>query len=173
MNINKPVLLIDEGKCRANIQRMASLCAEKKMSFRPHFKTHQSLAVGKWFKELGVSKIAVSSLSMADYFSKEWNDILVAFPTNVLEHELINNLAQRIHLNLLVESLETINILADVVKFPLTIYVEIDTGYYRTGVYFDDYKSIDGILEVIENSECLSFGGFITHSGHSYDCSSQ
>ena len=125
MNINKPVLLIDEGKCRANIQRMASLCADKKMSFRPHFKTHQSLAVGKWFKEVGVSKIAVSSLSMADYFSKEWNDILVAFPTNVLENELINHLAKRIHLNLLVESLETISLLADVVKFPLTIYVEI------------------------------------------------
>ena len=136
MNINKPVLLIDEGKCRANIQRMASLCADKKMSFRPHFKTHQSLAVGKWFKEVGVSKIAVSSLSMADYFSKEWNDILVAFPTNVLEDELINHLAQRIHLNLLVESLETISLLADVVKFPLTIYIEIDTGYHRTCVYF-------------------------------------
>ena len=170
MNINKPVLLIDEGKCRANIQRMASLCAEKKMSFRPHFKTHQSLAVGKWFKEVGVSKIAVSSLSMADYFSKEWNDILVAFPTNVLEDELINHLAQRIHLNILVESLETISLLADVVKFPLTIYVEIDTGYHRTGVYFDDYQVIDSILEVIKNADCLSFGGFITHSGHSYDC---
>ena len=80
--ITKPTFLVDEKKCRANIQKIADKAKRNNVEFRAHFKTHQSLAIGRWFKDAGVNKITVSSLDMAKYFASEWNDITVAFPVN-------------------------------------------------------------------------------------------
>ena len=170
MKITKPELLIDEVKCKANIWAMNARCAEKKISFRPHFKTHQSIEIGQWFKEAGTSKIAVSSLSMADYFSNDWMDILVAFPANILEIDLINELASRIHLSLLVESIETVDFLSKNILFPINLYIKIDAGYHRTGINFDDFGLIDNILNLINQAKNLKFTGFLTHSGNTYGC---
>lgn len=41
-----PTLLLDENKCRANIAMMAAKASSHRLIFRPHFKTHQSLALG-------------------------------------------------------------------------------------------------------------------------------
>ena len=108
MKITKPTLLLDEYKCKKNIQNMFSRAQLHQVDLRPHFKTHQSLEIGQWFKEVGVNKITVSSLEMAIYFAEEWNDITVAFPVNILEIDTINALAEKIKLNLLIESKETI-----------------------------------------------------------------
>ena len=170
MNITKPELLIDEVKCKANIESMNARCVEKNISFRPHFKTHQSIDIGQWFKEFGISKIAVSSLSMADYFSKDWPDILVAFPANILEIHLMNDLARRIKLSLLVESAESIDYLSENIFYPINLYLKIDAGYHRTGISYDNYPLIDTILEKINQSKNLNFAGFLTHSGNTYGC---
>ncbi len=85
MQISQPTLLVDEKKCKENIYRMLKKAKSHKLIFRPHFKTHQSLEIGKWFKELGTNKITVSSLKMAEYFSEQFEDITVAFPLNILE----------------------------------------------------------------------------------------
>ncbi|MEY3322747.1 MAG: hypothetical protein RLZZ417_2330 [Bacteroidota bacterium] len=170
MKITKPELLIDEALCKANIRAMYARCIEKKVSFRPHFKTHQSIEIGQWFKEAGVSKIAVSSLSMAEYFSNNWMDILVAFPANILEIDLINDLAERIELSLLVESVETVEFLSDKVLFPINMYLKIDAGYHRTGINYENYELIDTILDRINQTKNLNFTGFLTHSGNTYGC---
>ena len=102
MKITKPTLLLDEYKCKKNIQNMFSRAKLHNIEFRPHFKTHQSLEIGQWFKEVGVNKITISSLEMATYFASKWNDITVAFPVNILEIDTINSLAEKIILNVLI-----------------------------------------------------------------------
>ena len=168
--IKVPTLLLDTAKCKDNIQRMVAKAQRHKVDFRPHFKTHQSLKIGKWFAELGVNKITVSSVAMAEYFSSDWNDITIAFPTNILEIEKINALAKRITLNLLVESNETMAFLAKQVLHQLNVFIKIDVGYHRTGVYPQDYEAIDKILHTIDNCPLISFAGFLGHAGHSYQC---
>ena len=54
LNITKPTVLLDSDKVRRNIARMAAKANETGLSFRPHFKTHQSAQVGTWFREFGV-----------------------------------------------------------------------------------------------------------------------
>ena len=99
-----PTLILDQDRCRNNIAKMCRLAIERDTILRPHFKTHQSLEIGSWFKDFNIDRITVSSLRMADYFANDgWNDITVAFPVTVREIELINNLARRVKLNLLVE----------------------------------------------------------------------
>lgn len=172
MQITKPTLLLDEKKCRDNIQTMSSKAKKHNLIFRPHFKTHQSLEIGRWFKEAGTTKITVSSIEMAEYFSKEWDDITIAFPVNIPEVNSINKLASKININLLIESDETATFLKNKLKSDVGFFIKIDLGSHRTGLNPSDKNAIDKILEVSDTSEFLTFKGFLGHAGHTYNCRS-
>ena len=93
MDISEPSLLLDPDKCRANIRRMKTRGEGWGADFRPHFKTHNSRIVGRWFRAEGVNKIAVSSVKMAEYFAADgWEDITVAVVFNVREMDKVHRL---------------------------------------------------------------------------------
>jgi len=169
--IIQPTLLLDREICLANIKAMALKASRSGTIFRPHFKTHQSLEIGRWFRAEGVDKITVSSLSMAQYFANDhWDDITVAFPVNILEMERINNLARKIKLNLLVESREAVKELDSGLQSNVHIFIKTDTGYGRTGIKWNDSDEFSGIISLIEKSRFMKFSGFLTHAGNSYSC---
>ena len=168
--ITRPTLLMDEEKCRRNIREMCKKAQKNSVIFRPHFKTHQSLEIGSWFKELGVDRITVSSLKMAEYFSEQWHDITVAFPVNIREIESINSLAERISLNLLVESKEVVEFLKEHLKSSVGFFIKIDVGYHRAGILPEDLEIINAILEMSKNNSLCKFKGFLTHAGQTYQC---
>jgi D-serine deaminase-like pyridoxal phosphate-dependent protein len=171
--ITQPTLLLDELKCRKNIACMVEKAKRNNIWFRPHFKTHQSHEIGRWFRELGVDKITVSSLSMAEFFAADhWNDITVAFPVNVLEIETINRLADHITLKLLVESVESVKILNEQLKYDIDAFIKIDIGSHRTGISFDDPALIDMVLAALDIAGHIRFAGFLCHSGHAYNAKS-
>jgi D-serine deaminase-like pyridoxal phosphate-dependent protein len=171
--ITKPTLLLDENKCHRNIRFMAEKANKNGVVLRPHFKTHQSLEIGRWFRDYGVEKITVSSLDMAGYFAVEWDDITVAFPVNILEIDTINELASRIRLNILVESIEAIEFLMDNLSNEVGFFIKIDVGTHRTGIDPSDPRIIDDMLEFTALSSKLSFRGFLAHAGHTYQCRSK
>lgn len=153
---------------------MAGKAKKSNVIFRPHFKTHQSADVGSWFREAGADSITVSSISMAEYFAGEgWQDILVAFPVNILEIDKINSLSENINLSLLAESGKTIRYLDESLLHTCNIYVKIDTGYHRTGIAADDLAGLDKLIRQIRDSDKLRFTGFLTHSGHTYHAKSK
>lgn len=170
--ITKPTLLLDKAQCVRNIEMMAAKANLHELEFRPHFKTHQSLMVGEWFREAGVEKIAVSSVTMAQYFSAEWRDITIAFPVNILEIDAINELASRIKLQLLVESIETADFLSANTQYEVGIFIKIDVGAGRSGIDPSNISLIDKIMDICEESTHLSFDGFLAHAGHTYACRS-
>ena len=173
VEITKPTLLIDKEKCKGNINMMFSKSKKYNLEFRPHFKTHQSLEIGTWYKEIGVTKITVSSVSMAEYFSTQWEDITIAFPLNILEIESINKLAQKITLNLSIENIESILFLSEHLKFKINIFIKIDVGYHRTGINPTNTNLINGILSEIGSNPLITFIGFLGHAGHTYKCRTQ
>ena len=129
MEIVRPTLLLDEIKCKANIRRMTDKAKRSGVEFRPHFKTHQSHTVGRWFREAGVTKCTVSSIRMASYFAADgWNDITVAFPLNFLEANEINRLAGTIRLNLCIVSASALKGLLKNLKHPVKCFIEADCG---------------------------------------------
>lgn len=169
MNITTPTLLLDKEKALRNINRMVEKAKQSGVRLRPHFKTHQSVQVGEWFREQGVEAITVSSVHMARYFADHgWHDILVAFPANVLEMESINELASRIKLHLIAVNQETVTALAKGLQHPVQLSLKIDTGYHRTGIPAGNYAEIDAMLELIKREEKLQFAGFVVHNGHTY-----
>jgi len=168
MKINRPTLIIDEKKARRNIASMAEKAKKLNLIFRPHFKTHQSATVAQWFREIGVTQIAVSSLSMARYFYKhDWDDIHIAFPYNMLEHQELNELAEHIKIKVSIESQEALNHLKSHVKNPIQYMIKTDVGYGRTGIDASNWKLILSLANQ-GNSTC-QFSGLMAHAGHTYD----
>ncbi len=167
--LQKPTLLLDESQARKNIQHMAAKAREQHIRFRPHFKTHQSAAIGEWFREEGVTAITVSSVDMAAYFAANgWDDILIAFPVNWREIFAINALAEQVHLGLLVESPESAAFLRDHLTAPVDIWIKIDVGNKRTGLSWDDPQPVQELLEEIRKAALLRPRGLLTHAGHTY-----
>jgi D-serine deaminase-like pyridoxal phosphate-dependent protein len=167
--ISRPGLILNKEKCIDNIKGMFQKAATSGVDFRPHFKTHQSLGVGNWFKEMGVSKITVSSLSMASYFlSGGWNDITVAFPLNLREIDFLDELAGRAEIHQTILSLESAARMENELKNRLNIWVKIDTGAGRTGIAWDDFNRLDELIEFLQKSDKLKFMGFMVHAGHTY-----
>jgi len=172
--ITAPTLLLNKDRAVKNIERMAAKAQRSGVRFRPHFKTHQSAEIGEWFKDFGVRSITVSSLDMAGYFARnDWRDITVAFPVNIREMDKINQLANRIQLNLLIESKDALKYLRQHVTSPVQLWIKIDTGYKRTGIPWDRSDEIFQIVEEINQAPLLNFSGIITHSGHTYKTSTK
>ena len=170
VNITAPTLLIDKNKVLKNISRMAAKAKANQIELRPHFKTHQSHEVGRWFKDFGVRRITVSSIRMAQYFAKDgWDDITIAFPINIRELQRLSLISLDTQVNILVENIESLEVVS---KFKLGrslgIFIKVDVGYHRTGLQFGQADKVDQIIEYANNFPQFKFLGFLGHAGHSY-----
>ncbi len=52
--LERPTLLVNPVIAQQNIAFMAEKARRQGIRFRPHFKTHQSAAVGEWFRQWGL-----------------------------------------------------------------------------------------------------------------------
>ncbi|QKG79669.1 alanine racemase [Tenuifilum thalassicum] len=164
-----PFLLVDIERCERNIADMAIKAKNAKLSFRPHFKTHQSRAIGRLFKKYGVDKITVSSIGMAEYFASDgWCDITIAFPFIPHTAERVNALAEKINLNLIFSSPRNLLAALDVISAKIGVFIEIDVGQNRSGILPEDTRTQALMLNLIADKSNFSFKGFLTHAGHSY-----
>ncbi|MFX0150088.1 MAG: alanine racemase [Candidatus Hodarchaeota archaeon] len=169
IKIEKPTLIVDEVRVKKNIERMVNRAKKSQVRFRPHFKTHQSALIGEWFRDLGISAITVSSLDMAEYFSSyDWNDITVAVPVNINQIRTINSLAKSLTLHLLVESTDTVIFLKDSIRYPINVWIEIDIGYNRSGIRWQNKEKIEDLAQIIKKADKLQLAGILTHAGQTY-----
>ncbi|MBE0695987.1 MAG: alanine racemase, partial [Anaerolineaceae bacterium] len=167
--IEKPTLLLDEAAIRRNIQRMFQHARQAGVTLRPHFKTHQSAEIGEWFREAGVTAITVSSLDMALYFSDHgWTDITIAFPANLRQRAALAELANKVHLGLLVESVETIHQLAEVLDVPADLWIKIDVGAHRTGLAWNQPEQALQVARCAQAAHPLHLRGLLTHAAQTY-----
>ncbi len=172
-HLQKPSLIINREIVKKNIDFMAQKAAARGVRFRPHFKTHQSAQVGEWFRRVGVDAITVSSVEMAEYFTAAgWKDILIAFPVNIREIDSINRLAEKIHLGLLVESMESAAYLDAHGQQSVDLWIKIDSGTGRTGLSWDDPTPIIKLAHQIKRSR-MTLRGLLTHAGFTYGAVSQ
>ncbi|MBN2236714.1 MAG: alanine racemase [Bacteroidales bacterium] len=169
IKIQKPTLVVDLARVEQNIIRMANKMKVNGVGFRPHFKTHQSAFIANLFKEVGVNKCTVSSVDMAFYFAANgWDDITIAFPVNILEIDKLNDLAKQIQLNLLLDSIENVNFLGTHLSNSIGLFIEVDTGYLRSGIGVKQLDEIKKIILAIEAFESLNLMGFLSHTGNTY-----
>lgn len=167
MEISRPTLLIDKDKCMSNIQMMLDKAKSAEALLRPHFKTHHSAEIAEWFREKGINQCTVSSVAMAEYFVEHgWQDLTIAFPYNPLESAVINQLAEKAKINILIESLESLRQAKERINQTVGFFIKIDVGTNRTGV---DPRNEKLIQELIDGStEKIHYQGLLAHAGHTY-----
>lgn len=167
--LNRPQAIVIEQNCRNNIKKLKAKARSNKADCRPHFKTHQSHIVGNWFKEEGISAITVSSPQMAAYFMQYgWSDISIAFPFYKTQIHDINNLARNSSIRLFVDEVDKCRYLSLNLEHPVGLMIEIDAGYNRSGLPYQDLVSIDELITEIKILPNISFKGFYIHDGGTY-----
>lgn len=172
--IQTPTVLLDWQKAQSNIDRMVAKAGRHQLQLRPHLKTAQCLEIARYFESKGVGQFTCSSFSMAAYFAEGGiKDITVAFPVNVRENALINQLASQIRLNILAVNAESLRLLKHGLRHPVGVYIKIDVGTHRTGLLPNDEAAIAACLREIESCDLMTFKGFLAHAGHSYHARGQ
>lgn len=172
--IEKPVLLLDEVRCKKNIQKISQRAEQSGCSFRPHFKTHQSNAIGKWFRNAGVRGITVSSVSMAEYFIQGgWDDITIAFPFFPAQIKKLRELEKNADLRLFIHSTEHLEQLDRELNRPFKFYIEINPGFGRSGVHYEDFERMVNIMKAADKFDLPSFYGFYIHDGRTYQATNR
>ena len=163
-----PSLLLHKEKCLSNMERMHRKASDHGLSLRPHCKTHQSAEISHWLRDFGISSITVSSFSMARYFAQAaWKDILVAFPFHPGEMENLQELAGSCKASILLDTPAVLPFMHSL-SHEVDYYIDIDTGYGRTGIRTENPDLIDQILRKAGENPRLRFRGFYCHAGHSY-----
>lgn len=167
--LNRPQAVVVEQNCRNNIKKLKAKALNNKADCRPHFKTHQSYMVGNWFKEEGITAITVSSPQMATYFMHYgWSDITIAFPFYKTQIHDINSLVRNISIRLFVDQVDKCRYLSSNLEHPVDIMIEIDAGYNRSGLPYQDLANINKLITEINILPNISFIGFYIHDGGTY-----
>ena len=163
-HIERPVFLVDKRKALLNLARMTQKACASGVDLRPHVKTHQSADIAAWLKDFGIQKITVSSVDMAAYFSRScWNDIMISVPVNIHQISRINTLAESMTLHVLVDSAFTASQLRKSITRSLHVWIEVDTGYHRTGVPIEWIEQIVDIAKIILDSCHLQLRGILCY----------
>lgn len=174
LTITRPTLLLNEKQCKANISKMVDKAKRLNVELVPHFKTHQSSEIGEWFRASGIEAITVSSVKMAEFFAKEgWENITIAFPFNVLEIPVINQLLEKnITITLFVVNELAVERLNQELIAPVNVFIELDAGYPRSGIPTDSISEISQLANSIEKGTNTNLYGLYCHPGNTYQSNS-
>ena len=166
--ISHPTLVVDRDRVLANLRRMRAKADASGTRFRPHVKSHNSPTIAALYREVGVTAITVSSVEMARRFADAgWDDITIAFPLNVRALPELQRLAAEVRLGLLVDSPDAAAALSRI-EAPVDVWLDIDVGYGRTGIAWDDAAALTRVLDVAQGSARHRIRGVLTHAGHAY-----
>lgn len=168
-SIASPTLVLKPEIVLKNLDNMISKASRHGLKLVPHFKTPQSRAIGRWAIQKGIQEVTVSSIKMAKHLSGiGFNTVHIAFPFNIREIDAFNQLNEYQNLSIQIVNAESAKFLSSKLGQETSFFIEIDAGYGRTGVRFDDFDTIDNILSIADDSRLLTFRGFYVHPGHTY-----
>ena len=150
--IEKPRLVLDKEIVFRNSSRISKKVQQNAKHFQPHFKTHQSIEVGKWIRDLGVADITVSSMDMLSYFIKDdWDSFLLALPLHPGLFKSINQVNNECNLKVLSSSIEHLKHLNNILDKPLQVLIDVDPHYGRTGIPIDHLSDISEFSNAIQH----------------------
>jgi D-serine deaminase-like pyridoxal phosphate-dependent protein len=177
-DVATPSFLVDRSIVLRNCDAMREKARLSGVAFRPHVKTHKSVAIGRMQHGGAAGPITVSTLAEAEQFAADgFRDITYAFPIAPGKLQRAADLAARVErLSVLIDSEEALRAIeAFATSHSLTrqgvtfdVFLKVDCGYHRAGV---DPESPDSarLAIAMARSEAVRFQGLLTHAGHSYN----
>jgi D-serine deaminase-like pyridoxal phosphate-dependent protein len=171
--LKTPSLVLDLERVKRNAARMTERVKKFGTDLRPHIKTHKCLEVARIQTSGHSGAVTVSTLAEARAFAQGgFKKITYAIPIEPGKFsEAIEISRSCEQLSLITDDEDipsALNEAARKADVQLNVFLKVDSGYHRCGVEPADPLAIE-IPKRITSSSNLTFGGILTHAGHSYN----
>ena len=169
-----PALLIDLARLHSNLDAMQARAEAQGVALRPHAKTHKSPDVARLQRDRGARGLTVATVEEAEAFSAAgFDDIRLATPivgpTKLERLGALIDSGTRISFS--VDSPAGVahasNVFGARIQ-PVEVLIEVDTGYGRCGVAWDDADALLELANAVDAASGLQLVGLLSHGGHSY-----
>jgi len=168
--VETPSVCIDLRLMVQNIDRMAQALSTKNVNFRPHVKSHKSLAVARRQIAAGAAGLTTATIGEAEVFAAGgFEDLFIAYPLWLTDDKAVRlrALLERARVVIGVSSVEGAENLVAKMRGDarLGVLVEVDSGELRTGATSPEMAT--EVANAVARGG-LSVRGVFTHGGHSY-----
>lgn len=168
-----PALLIDRARLHANLDAMQARAEAMEVALRPHAKTHKSPDLARLQMQRGARGLTVATVDEAEAFAAAgFDDIRLATPiVGPTKLERLHALASGgTRISFSVDSAEGIERASGVFGDgpEVEVLLEVDTGYGRCGVPWDDTEEALALAARVGHARGLRLAGLLSHGGDSY-----
>jgi D-serine deaminase-like pyridoxal phosphate-dependent protein len=169
MVVDTPSVIINENIMQKNIEKMAGIARNYGVQLRPHIKTHKIPEIAKRQISAGAIGITAAKVAEAEVMADHGIDnIFVAYPiVTETKIERVVRLSEKATVIVGVDSLEGATRLSQIARRHnkmIQVRLEVDTGFKRTGVPYEDAVRLAYQLQGMEH---LQFKGIYTFRGFS------
>ena len=169
-----PALLVDRARLHANLDAMQARADAQGVALRPHVKTHKSPAIARLQVERGARGLTVATVDEAEAFAEAgFDDLRLASPVvgSTKLERLAALAASGTRISFSVDSAEGVRradrAFAEAGQ-TAEVLIEVDTGYGRCGVEWDDRDALAELAAFVNASEALRLVGLLSHGGDAY-----
>ncbi|KAF1832740.1 hypothetical protein BDW02DRAFT_570742 [Decorospora gaudefroyi] len=190
-----PAVVLDRAIIRRNCDAMLNICAELKVGFRAHVKSHKTLELSRMqVGDSGPANFIVSTIAEAENLLPYLCDaqgigreasVLYGVPVPQSGIPRVISLASKLQprsVNVIIDNEVAFlkfheRLASSEMKVDIGIFIKIDTGYERAGIKTSSSAFPSLVETVVEKSQEPGSGcflqGFYSHFGHSYAGSSE
>ena len=166
-----PALLVDRARLQSNLDAMQARAEVHGVALRPHVKTHKCVEIARLQTARGARGLTVATVDEAEAFAGAgFGDLRLATPV-VSEGKLARLAAlagDGVRVSFTVDSLEGLRRAAQAfTDATAEVLIEIDTGYGRCGVRWDDAPALTVLADAVRQSG-LGLAGLLSHGGDAY-----
>ena len=163
-----PVALVDLARARANAARVAAYTKRHGIAWRPHVKTHKSLALARIQLKAGARGLTVATPHEAEVMARVCDDLLLAYPLlGKRKLDRLMALPERVALTVALDSEVALRGLAEAARAAartVGVLVEVDVGLGRTGV--QTAREAGLLAALARDAEGLEYRGIMFYPGH-------
>lgn len=169
--LDTPSLLIDREIMLDNCRFMQEYADRRKVSLRPHTKTHKMSKLALLQEELGAQGITVAKVGEAEVMAeKGLKDIFIANQiVGDSKLQRIKKLAEKVNISFGLDSIAQAKMIESVFadsSRPAEVLIEIEVGEERSGIIQEsDYM---GLLKYLRECKHIRLKGIFSHDGNSY-----
>ena len=166
--IETPLGYVDLDRARSNAVRVVAYATEHGLGWRPHIKTHKSLAIARLQLEVGARGLTVATLREAEVMSELTDDLLVAYPP--VGHRKLQRLLalpERLDLKVALDSAEVLTALGEAAAGKgreVGVLVEQDMGMRRVGL--PSSEAVVALSRLASEMRGVRFRGVMFYPGH-------
>ncbi len=171
-----PSFVIDKAKLLRNIERAKARAAALGVKWRPHLKTHKSIAIARLQMTSPEGPGTVSTLAEARYFAENGVKDLI-YAVGIAPQKLAEVAAIRretgCDLKIILDSVEAAQLVSAFCREhheTIPVLLEIDVDGHRSGLL---PESPDVIATARALTDGAALKGVLTHAGDSYECQTQ